>query len=417
VTLVYLEDLRKSIRPWQTAFTAAWTLALPWRLTDYLLFGDAPPEPAEPATIIFSSGSTGEPKGVVLSYRNIGGNVDSSIQAFNIVKSDRILGVLPLFHSFGYTVCLWMPLQVGASAFFHPDPRAAKEIGEICRREKSTGLVATATFLRFYLRRCEDDDFKSLRLLVCGAEKLPPALALEFQKKFGILPLEGYGTTELSPVVSANVPDQMIGESRQVGNKPGTIGQPLPGVVARVVDPDTLAPLPIGAEGLLMIYGPNVMEGYLGRPELTEAVVRDGWYNTGDIGRIDEDGFITITGRLARFAKVAGEMVPLEKIEEELNGLLDTHDRILAVTAVPDEKRGERLVVLHLPLDGKDVPHLVDALGKRGLPNLWLPGERDFIQVPELPILGSGKLDLKRIKEIAVERTGKPGDGRPRTSA
>ena len=181
-------------------------------------------------------------------------------------------------------------------------------------------------------------------------------------------------------MVSANVPDQMIGDARQVGNKPGTIGQPLPGVTARVVDPDTLEPLPVGTEGLLLIYGPNVMEGYLGRPELTEAVVRDGWYNTGDIGRLDEDGFITITGRLARFAKVAGEMVPLEKIEEELNALLDTHDRLLAVTAVPDEKRGERLVVLHLPLDGKDVPFLVNGLGQRGLPNLWLPGERDLFR-------------------------------------
>ena len=182
VTLVYLEDLNKSIRPWHGWLTAAWTLTLPWRFTDYLLFGDAPPEAADPATVIFSSGSTGEPKGVVLSYRNIGGNVDSSIQAFNIVKGDRILGVLPLFHSFGYTVCLWMPLQVGASSFFHHDPRAAKEIGEICRREKSTGLVATATFLRFYLRRCEEDDFKSLRLLVCGAEKLPPALCRNFRR-------------------------------------------------------------------------------------------------------------------------------------------------------------------------------------------------------------------------------------------
>jgi acyl-[acyl-carrier-protein]-phospholipid O-acyltransferase/long-chain-fatty-acid--[acyl-carrier-protein] ligase len=406
VQLLYLEDLRNSIPNWRRWVAAAWPLILPWRLTDYILFGGKAPAPHDPVTIIFSSGSTGEPKGVVLSYRNIGANADSSIQALNIVKTDRILGVLPLFHSFGYTVCLWVPSQVGGSTYFHPDPRQAKEIGEICRKQQATGMVATATFLRFYLRRCEPDDFKSVRLLVCGAEKLPASLAAEFQKKFSVLPLEGYGTTELSPVVSCNVPDQVVGETRQVGNKPGTIGQPIPGVAARVVNPDTMEPLPFGAEGLLTIYGPNVMEGYLGKPELTNTVIRDGWYNTGDIAKIDEDGFITITGRLARFAKVGGEMIPLEKIEEELNHLLESHDRLCAVTAVPDDKRGERLVVLHLRLDGKNVPYLVEGLSKRGLPNLWVPGERDFIEVPEIPILGSGKLDLKRVKEIALEKTG-----------
>jgi acyl-[acyl-carrier-protein]-phospholipid O-acyltransferase/long-chain-fatty-acid--[acyl-carrier-protein] ligase len=264
--------------------------------------------------------------------------------------------------------------------------------------------LTTPTFLRFYLRRSEPDDFRTLRILMCGAEKLPQSLAREFQEKFTVLPLEGYGCTELSPAAAANIPDREMGGYRQIGNRPGTIGQPLPGVAARIVNPDTFVPLPPGQEGLLLIYGPNVMKGYLGREDLTRAAIRDGWYVTGDMARIDQDGFITITGRLSRFAKVGGEMVPLEKIEEELHGILGTSERVCAITSVPDEKKGERLVVLHTALNGTDVRELCRQLGARGLPNLWLPGERDFVEIPELPILGSGKLDLKRLKEIALER-------------
>lgn len=244
-----------------------------------------------------------------------------------------------------------------------------------------------------------------MRILMCGAEKLPPSLAQEFQEKFGVLPLEGYGCTELSPAAAANVPDREVGGTRQIGNKPGTIGQPLPGVAARIVHPETYEPLPPSQEGLLLICGANVMVGYLGKPELTRQVIRDGWYVTGDMARFDADGFIQLTGRLARFAKIGGEMVPLEKIEEELHTILGTSERVCAVTVVPDEKRGERLVVLYTSLDGLDTRRLCQELGGRGLPNLWLPGERDFFSVPELPILGSGKIDLKRLTEIALQRT------------
>ena len=246
---------------------------------------------------------------------------------------------------------------------------------------------------------------------MCGAEKLPQALAQDFEKKFGVLPLEGYGCTELSPVAAANLPDKVINGFRQIMNKPGTVGQPMPGVAARVVDPDTRQTLPVGAEGLLLIHGANVMKGYLGKPELTGQVVRDGWYVTGDMANIDEDGFITLTGRLSRFAKIGGEMVPLEKIEEMLNEMLGTSERVGAVTCVPDEARGERLVVLYLeqPLTqlGFDVPKWWKAMGERGLPNLWVPGQRDFYAVPELPHLGSGKLDLKGLKDRALELTAK----------
>jgi len=302
-------------------------------------------------------------------------------------------------------VTLWAPLQLGASACYHVDPRQAKEIGELCKKYACTIFVTTPTFLRFCLRRCEPDDFKTLRILMCGAEKLPASLAKEFKEKFGVMPLEGYGCTELSPAAVANVPDWEQHGIKQTGNKPGTIGQPLPGVAARIVDPDTLKDLPPGQEGLLLVYGANVMQGYLGKPELSREVIKDGWYITGDIAKYDEDGFITITDRLSRFSKIGGEMVPHQKVEDQLHEILGTTERHFVVTAVPDESKGERLIVLHLPLNGLDTRAIWQQLSSRGLPNLWVPRERDFITVPELPVLGSGKVDLKKVKEIALEKT------------
>jgi acyl-[acyl-carrier-protein]-phospholipid O-acyltransferase / long-chain-fatty-acid--[acyl-carrier-protein] ligase len=405
VMIIFLEDFAKTIGKVEKLLTMLAAVVLPGFVLDRWMLGLQRTTLDDTATIIFSSGSTGDPKGVQLSHRNVAANAESMIQAIDLRSSDQALGVLPFFHSFGYTVTLWVPLQVGASAFFHPDPRQAKEIGEICRKHESTIFLTTPTFLRFCLRRCDPNDFNSLRILMCGAEKLPQPLAREFDEKFHVLPLEGYGCTELSPAAAANVPDRVVNGTRQVGNKPGTIGQPLPGIAARIVNADTFETLPPGQEGLLLMYGANVMQGYLGKPELTAQVIRDGWYVTGDIAKIDEDGFIVITGRLARFAKVGGEMVPLERIEEELQSILGTSERVCAVAAVPDEKRGERLVVLHTHLNGTDARQLCQQLGSKGLPNLWLPGDRDFFEVPELPILGSGKMDLKRLKEIALEQT------------
>ena len=400
---VYLEDFRKTIATWQRLGAFLAVTVLPNFVLDRWVLGLHRHRLDDLATVIFSSGSTGDPKGVMLTHRNVMANAESMIQTIDLGKHDRVLGILPFFHSFGYTVTLWMPLLIRASSVFHHDPRQAKEIGELCRAHQATILLTTPTFLRYFLRRCEPGDFTSLRMPVCGAEKLPPALAREFQEKFGVLPLEGYGCTELAPVATVNVPDVEIGGRRQIGNKAGTIGQPLAGVAARIVHPETLQPVPIGQEGLLWIYGANVMRGYLGRPDLTAQVIRDGWYITGDIVKVDPDGFLIITGRLSRFAKVGGEMVPLEKIEEELHAILGTNERICAIAAVPDDKRGERLIVLHLPINGTDARQLCDQLALRGLPNLWVPSERDFVVVDELPVLGSGKLDLKRLKEIALE--------------
>ncbi len=345
---IFLEDVMPKITKGQKIRAFLKVLLLPGWWLERVTLGLGGHTVNDLATIIFSSGSTGDPKGVMLTHGNVAANVESMIQAAGLTKADRLLGVLPLFHSFGYTVTLWTPLQIGASAVYHADPRTAREIGELSRTWKCTIFLTTPTFLRFCLKKCEENDFRTIRILITGAEKLPQPLAQDFEKRFGVLPHEGYGCTELSPVAAANLPDVDVDGHKQICNKPGSIGQPLPGIAARTVNPDTMESLPNGEEGLLLIFGANVMKGYLGKPELTAQVVRDGWYVTGDMAKIDDDGFVTLTGRLSRFAKVGGEMVPLEKIEDELHDVLQTSERIGAVTCVPDEARGERLVVLYV---------------------------------------------------------------------
>ena len=402
ITLIHLEDALRGITKWQKIRSMLAVVLLPGWVLEHLVLGLGKHKLDDIVTIIFSSGSTGEPKGVPLSYRNISSNTAAGVDHLSLVPEDRLLGVLPFFHSFGYTALLWLPIQIGGSAVFYPDPRQAKEIGELAKNHRCTGMLGTATFMRFYLRRCEPEDFRTMRIIVCGAEKLPVGLAKEFEAKFGILPMEGYGCTELSPIVAANVPDVEVKGIKQIRNKLGTVGHPLPGVACRVVDPDTDQPLPPGSEGMLLVKGPNVMPGYLGRPDLTAKAIKDGWYNTGDMGKIDDDGFIIITGRLSRFAKIAGEMIPLEKLEEEMHAVLGTNDRVLAVAAVPDDRRGERLIVLHLATLAMAPRELGKMLGERGIPNLWIPGDRDYFVVNELPVLGTGKLDLRKVKELAA---------------
>ena len=404
VELVYLEDFRKGISKFERLRAYASVLLIPGFIQERWILGLAGHKHDDLATIIFSSGSTGDPKGVMLTHGNIAANCESVIQAIDPVPKDRLIGILPFFHSFGYTVTLWLPLQVGASIAYHANPLQAREIGELSKKNACTIFLSTPTFLRSYIKRCEAGDFATIRILVCGAEKLPANVAKEFKDKFGVQPLEGYGCTELSPVAVVNVPDFQRGSLRQVGNRPGTIGMPIPGVAARIVQKDSLEDLPQGQEGLLLIRGANVMKGYLGKDELTRKKIIDGgWYITGDLATIDEDGFVTITGREERFAKVGGEMVPLEKVENEIHEVLQSSERVVAVTAIPDVKKGERIIVLHLPLGEKTPQEIGKQLSERGLPNLFIPGQRDFFPVAELPILGSGKLDLKKCRQTAMD--------------
>ena len=356
------------------------------------------------ATVIFSSGSTGDPKGVMLTHYNIGSNVDQIGQTFALDGSDRILGVLPFFHSFGFTATLAMPGVLGTGVVYHVSPLDARVIGGLARQHAATFLLATPTFLQTYIRRCEPGDFGSLKLVMAGAEKLPDRVATAFEDRFGLRPLEGYGCSECSPVVTVSTRDYRAAGFRQIGAKRGKIGHPLPGVSVRIVDPETGAPRAVGEPGLLLVRGPNIMKGYLGQPEKTAAVLRDGWYVTGDMAAVDEDGFLQITDRLSRFSKIGGEMVPHVKVEDTLQELAGETERVFAVTAVPDEKKGEKLVVLHTLRDDL-LQACLAKLGGAGLPNLWVPRPNQFYKVETLPHLGTGKLDLRRIREIAVERT------------
>ncbi|MGD0016810.1 MAG: acyl-[ACP]--phospholipid O-acyltransferase, partial [Verrucomicrobiia bacterium] len=350
------------------------------------------------ATVIFSSGSTGDPKGVMLTHYNIVSNAEQLGQTFAFSGHDRVLGILPFFHSFGFTGTLVVPAVLGVGVVYHVSPLDAKAIGALVRDYGVTFLLATPTFLQMYNRGCEPEDFGSLQFVMTGAEKLPDRVAQAFEDKFGIRPLEAYGLTECSPAVTVNTRDFRAAGFRQVGAKRGKIGHPLPGVSIRVVDPDSFQPVPVGQPGLLLVRGPNVMKGYLGKPKTTVEVIRDGWYITGDIAALDEDGFLTITDRLTRFSKIGGEMVPHIKVEEKLQELADATEQCFAVTGVPDEKKGERLVVLHTLDDSKLAP-VLEKFAACDLPNLWKPRPDQFFHIDVLPYLGTGKLDLQRLRK------------------
>lgn len=368
--------------------------------------------PDEIATILFSSGSTGEPKGVVLSHGNVLSNVDAISQAMGLSVDDRVLGVLPFFHSFGNTVTLWAPLLSGATAVYHANPMDAKVIGELAGSEGVTISLATPTFYQSWMRRIPSESFAQLRLAVVGAEKLQPRFAASFAEKYGIGLLEGYGCTELSPVVSVNLPEVGMSESRDRATRAGTVGRALPGVTIRIVDPESGEECAPDVEGAVMVRGANVMQGYLDDPERTAEVLKDGWYDTGDIGTLDRDGFLTLTDRRSRFAKIGGEMVPQGRVEEalmeglavlcEARGVLRDAWPSFAVTAVPDARKGERLVVLHteLPIE---LLEWVEALGASDLPALFRPRQDQYFAVQEIPKLGTGKTDLRALKALAIE--------------
>lgn len=350
-------------------------------------------EPDGLATVIFSSGSTGNPKGVMLSHRNIISNVDQVSEVYSFVPEDRMLGVLPFFHSFGFMATIAGPAVAGFGCAYHFNPMESKMIGPLAKEHGATILLATPTFLQFYLRGLSEDQLSSLRLAVVGAEKLPGKMAKAFADKFGCLPVEAYGSTECSPGIAVNAVDT---------NRPGSIGKLLGDMQAKVVKPETGDEVSPGEAGLLKVKGPNVMMGYLGLLEKTGEVLQDGWYDTGDIVRIDDDGFLWIEGRLSRFSKIGGEMVPHGKVEETLNDLAGPDARLFAVTGVPDEKKGEQLVVIHTA-DEELLEKVINDLADTSLPNLWKPKRGQFRKVKEIPYLGTGKLDLKGLQELASQ--------------
>jgi acyl-[acyl-carrier-protein]-phospholipid O-acyltransferase/long-chain-fatty-acid--[acyl-carrier-protein] ligase len=410
--LVYLEDFQPRIKRTDKLAAAVLAYLTPTAILERML-GLVKLRPDDLMTVVFTSGSTGDPKGVMLSYDNIGSNVEAIDRIIQLKQSDVLLGILPFFHSFGYTVTVWTVLTLAPKGAYHFSPLDAHQVGKLTREHKGTILIGTPTFLRSYLRRCPPEDFASLEVVVAGAEKMPQDLAAAFEERFGTRPVEGYGATELSPLVACNIPASRAPKAGQLVSKDGTVGRPVPLVSAKITDLDSDAgvrgpALGSGQPGMLWIRGPNVMQGYLNKPEMTAKVLVDGWYMTGDVAMLDADGFITITGRQSRFSKIGGEMVPHMKVEETLERIVGGggEDALqVAVTAVPDERKGERLVVVHTALE-KRPEQLVKDLASAGLPNLWIPSPESFVQVDAIPVLGTGKVDLKAVRQVALDKFG-----------
>ncbi len=378
-TLIFLDEIPAKVRLVDKILGAAVAKFAPIATLGRFLPGLRGDNLDATATVIFTSGSTGDPKGVVLSHRNVLGNIHQISQQIHLLPEEVVLGILPFFHSFGFTVTIWTVLALGKKVVYHFNPLDARIIGGLCATHGVTMLVGTPTFMRTYLKKCEPSQFKTLVHLLLGAEKLKPELFAEIKATLGIEPLEGYGCTELSPVVAVNVLHEFTRPTGGMiaGNQRGTVGRPLPGTSIKTIDPDTLGDLPPGATGLILVRGPQVMVGYLNRPEATAKAIQDGWYNTGDLGYIDSDGFLHITDRLARFSKIAGEMVPHLAVESAILDAAGVVEPCVAVTSLPDPKRGERLFVLHTdelslePLEiqkrlaGVESSSLVDSFRRR----------------------------------------------------
>lgn len=456
VEIIYVEDVRKSI----TGVDKAWiglAKVLPVAMLGLMLPG-VRAKSNDVAAIMFTSGSTGDPKGVMWSHSNVLSNIWQVKHQGRFGPDDRLLGILPFFHSFGFNMTLWSIISLGLSVVYHHSPLEPKVVGKMLGEHGVTIMACTPTLMRGYLMRCTKEQFKTVRWLLLGSEKLRPELAAEIQEKLGVLPVEGFGCTELSPVVAANVPEDVTTpDGRTVpGNKVGSVGQPVPGTTIAIIDINTgkllpagklqpvtaeqiakyeeaqrqaqaawdaipedqklellnggeiMGPTPVPApkpewtnQGLIFVSGPQVMLGYLGREDETAGVLQDGWYCTGDIGCIDEDGFLHILDRLNRFAKVAGEMVPIIKVEEAIREVTGVNETAVVIAAVPDEARGEKLVVLFTDLK-VEVGEVLNRL-KGVLHELWIPKAKDFHRIQALPLNPTGKLDMGEVKRQAKE--------------
>ncbi len=396
---VVLPQMKAKFLAWRAvvAITPAWVLA---RVLGIPRIGDR-----DEALVLFTSGSSGEPKGVVLSHRNILGNVSQFSLMLNLGRKDTVLACLPFFHSFGCTVTLWYPLIEGVRSVTYPNPLETAKNAELMERYRVTLFCTTPTFLRSYLRKAEPKQLASVQYLVTGAEKLPNELAETFREKFGMTVLQGYGLTETSPVAAVNLPEpkpSRPGDAVQPSNRAGSVGKLAPGIAAEIRDPETGEKLTLHDTGMLWLRGPNIFEGYLDDPKRTADVLIDRWFKTGDLARFDEDGFCIIEGRLSRFSKIGGEMVPHETVESKIGEVLELpkDERLIAIAGIPDEAKGEALVLL--AARDIDAAELRKKLSDADVPNLWIP--RIVKRVEAIPILASGKLDLQGCKNLALAR-------------
>jgi acyl-[acyl-carrier-protein]-phospholipid O-acyltransferase/long-chain-fatty-acid--[acyl-carrier-protein] ligase len=363
-------------------------------------------KPTDEAVLLFTSGSSGEPKGVSLTHRNVLANELQFHSRLESKSGEKILGCLPLFHSFGCTATLWYPILAGLDLVTYTNPLESKRIAELIAQHKVSIFLSTPTFLRGYMKRIEPEQLASLKLVVTGAEKLPDSFADSFQEKFGIRPQEGYGLTETSPATNLNLPNMAEDGTTPVlpSSRNGSVGQMLPGIAVRLTNPATEKPIPVDQQGLIWLKGANVFNGYLNNPTKSAEVLQDGWFLTGDVGRLDEDGFLFIEGRISRFSKIGGEMVPHETLEAAITKALELDqesERKIAVVGIPDEQKGEAIILLStvagLALEQECIDlryKLMDA----GIPSLWCP--KRICPAKEIPILASGKLDIKGCEEL-----------------
>jgi acyl-[acyl-carrier-protein]-phospholipid O-acyltransferase/long-chain-fatty-acid--[acyl-carrier-protein] ligase len=354
------------------------------------------------AGLLFTSGSSGDPKGVPLSHRNILSNLSQIGAVLPIEEVPNLLGHLPIFHSFGFTVMLWWPMVNGPQVVTYTSPLETGKLIEIIERHQLALLVTTPTFLRQLGRKAKPEQLKCLQMVVTGAEKLPPELLEEFEDKFKRPVCEGYGMTEATPVIAVNRLRNRANWTE--GRRIGSVGPLLPGVSVRVVDPDTGRDLSLRETGVLKYRGANVFKGYLDRPDLTEPVLKEGWYYSGDMGHLEEDDFLVIEGRLSRFSKIGGEMVPHGTVEAHLLEIVQDYagdEAGVVVTGVEDGSKGEQLVAL-FTVD-YDQDHIRKEMLRRGLPTLWIP--KRLQRVEAIPHLASGKLDLRAIRQMAEDPT------------
>lgn len=402
--IIFVEDLKPKITKGIKIRAALEAYLAPIWLID--LFDFAPIHLDDTATILFSSGSEGEPKGIELTHKNLLTNVKQVSELLNAGEKECILNSLPLFHSFGLTITTLLPLCEGLKMVSVPDPTDAYEIGKMAARHGATVLFGTSTFFRIYNknRKLNPLMFKDLRYVVAGAEKLKPEVKRDFRLKFGHEIYEGYGTTETAPVASCNMPNMLDPENLKelTFNRPGSIGMSLPGTIIKIIDPDTNEELPFGESGLIVIGGGQVMKGYLKDPKKTAEVIIeiDGtrYYKTGDKGYMDESGFIFIVDRYSRFAKIGGEMISLGAVEENVAKVFDSESQFIAVN-LPDEKKGEKIILL--AKSDLNLDEIKERISLSNLNALMTPSE--IYLVDDLPILASGKINFTVAKDIAKE--------------
>ncbi|MBN2345583.1 MAG: AMP-binding protein [Candidatus Aminicenantes bacterium] len=349
--------------------------------------------PDDNLVILFTSGSEKDPKAVQLSHRNIGSNLVDIGKVLTVTSDDIMMANLPLFHVFGHNIDFWLPLQYGMTIVTYANPLEYRMVSSIVREEKVSLMVGTPSFFHGYLRQSDPGDFSTLRVAVAGADKTPDSLRAGFLQKHGLELCEGYGATETSPVVSTNLPG---------ANKPGSVGKVLPSVRVKIVDINSGEPLPPGAEGKILVKGDLVMKGYFDDLEETTLRIKDGWYETGDMGMMDEEGYLWHRGRLKRFVKIGGEMVSLVRVENVLLKCLP-EGTDCCVVEVPDSLKGARIVAaVTAAVNEKKI---LKAMSEE-LPSIALP--KQFVVLDDFPKMGSGKIDFRSITDLVRQRLQGP---------